>query len=198
MDETWLKRALTRMKVLGLTVTDLNRVGSKSGTLITDAERKGSSPSIDNFAKLARLLQMGVGELFDGDKPVPERLLLQGFVRGSEMWHAASKKEAKEVKLSFFDKDLVVLEIETQEMQPSYRLGDVVVGPRMVGRNLDNLIGKDVICETGDGSKYLKKLARGLRPGTYNLRSLIHGVDDLESQKISWAAPVEMIIRSPS
>lgn len=186
------------MKELGLKATDLDKVGSRSGTLITDAERKGASPSIDNFAKLARKLEMSVGELFDGGKAIPEKLRIAGYVRGSEMWHAVAKKEVKEVGLSFFDKDLVILQIETNEMQPSYRMGDVVAGPRMLGRNLDNLIGKEVICETAEGEKYLKRLARGTRGvGTFTLRSLIHGVGDVENVRLDWAAPVSMILRDP-
>ena len=195
--QTWVDRALARAKELGLGVTDLNRAVSKNSTTMSDAKRKGAVPSIENFAKIARRLNYTVGELYDGEKSVPETLPLYGSVRGKEMWQVLARNDKKEVPLSFFDKDLIAIQVDTAEMQPSYRMGDVLIGTKMIGRHLDNLIGRDCICETLEGERYVKFLARGVKPGTFNLRSPDPSVKDVEDVKLAWAAPIEMILRSP-
>lgn len=195
MKQRWIERAQARMRALGLTVSDLDKVGSRTGTLMTDAVRKGTKPNIENFARLAKLLQMSVGELYDGAGPTPEVLAIDGSIRGHEMWLSTPKNHPKDVRLSFFDKDLVVLEVDTHELQPSYRHGDIIAGQRALGRNLDNLIGCDCICETAEGDKFVKRLARGTKAGTFTLRSLNPAVPDIESVRIAWAAPIELVLR---
>lgn len=139
---------MARADSLGLKKADINRAVGPRSTIMTEIIKEGRAPSIENFAKIARRLNYTVGELYDGERSVPETLPLNGCVRGREMWQVLAKHEQKEVPLSFFDKDLVAIQIDTSEMQPSYRMGDVLVGTKMLGRHLDNLIGRDCICET--------------------------------------------------
>lgn len=197
-NEKWMKRVLARVKQLGLQDADVNRSMSDGGkgTFMTDL-RKGrvKSPRIDNFAKLARILRWSVGELHDGEGSAPATLFIEGVLKGKEMWSPTAKTQKREVELSFFDRDLAVLEIGTNELSPAYRMGDVVAGTKTVGRHLDNLIGRDCIIETTDGERLLKYLHRGGSPGTWLLRSFDPATSDVDNVRIAWAAPIQMIIR---
>lgn len=197
MRNKWIKRALALRESLGLSKADLDRAMSNGGkgTGFTDMLRKETSPSVDNFAKLARILGISLNELYYGEGSTPATLSIEGVVKGGEMWQALTKKEKKDVPLSFFDKDLAVVQVDTNEMQPVYRSGDVLAGTKAIGKNLDNLIGRDCIVETTTGEKYIKFLSRGQSANTFTLRSFNPAVDDVANVKVAWAAPIQMIIR---
>lgn len=206
MRNHWLPRMIELMRARGLQKADINRQMTKSGkgTFMANLEdrvtkdgkeRPASSPSIDSFAKLAKILGVSIGGLYYGEASTPATLSIGGVIKGGEMWQALSKKENKEVPLSFFDYDLAVIQVDTTELYPAYRMGDVLAGTKSIGRNLDNLIGKDCIIETVAGERYIKYLARGGLTGTFSLKSFNPAVDDVENVKIAWAAPIQLVVR---
>lgn len=197
MMKNWLDRAKAIMDAKGLKDADINRRMSDSGkgTIFTDMKRKGSLPSIEKFAKLADILGTSIGYLYSGAEPASIELPILGVVENKEMWEALSAKDQSTRLLPLFDSDLVAIKVATTEMQPTYRDGDVLVGRRSDGSNLDNLIGRDCIVETKSGERLVKYLARGASAGTYSLRSFDPAVADIENVTILWAAPVQMVVR---
>lgn len=79
-----------------------------------------------------------------------------------------------------------------------YQRGDVVAGPRSLGANLDNVIGRDCIIETVDGKRYFKILQRGSGRGLFTLASFDprHPEWNVPNVKIKWAAPIKLIVRN--
>lgn len=193
-----LARIYTRMREINLGRADFNRAMSQGGqgTFLNDLERgKARSPGIEKVALAAKTLKTTIGWLATGEDSTPRTLSISGVMKGNEMWEVLSRKETKTADLSFLDHNLAVVAIESDDMQPTYRRGDILAGTRALGRNMDNLIGCDCIVETAAGERYIKILHRGSVRGAYTLRSLDPRIQDEENVRLAWAAPIQMILR---
>ncbi|WP_068459870.1 hypothetical protein [Hyphomicrobium sulfonivorans] len=196
MTQDWRDRVRQLVEAKGLIPADMNRLlgdGGK-GTMYTNI-MAGTQPKIENFAKLASVLGTSVGYLYSGKEPGSIELPILGVVENKEMWEALSDKKQCSRLIPLFDSDLVSVQVSTNEMQPTYRSGDLLVGRRSAGSNLDNLIGRDCIIETVKGERFVKFLARGSVAGLYSLRSFDPSVPDVDNASIAWAAPVQMVVR---
>ncbi|VTZ28139.1 Putative phage repressor (fragment) [Methylocella tundrae] len=77
-------------------------------------------------------------------------------------------------------------------MWPRYDPGDVIICWRE-GVNADDVIGSEAAIRTADGKRYLKRILRGARTGTFDLES--HNAAPIRSVKIEWAAAVQGVVR---
>jgi hypothetical protein len=111
------------------------------------------------------------------------------------MWTDTTVANGQAITLRVLTQDLVTLVIETNDLQPVYRRGDVVCGPKSVGRHVDNHIGDDCIIRLATGEQLIRTLHRGASAGRYTLRSLDRNVEDIEGATIDWVAPIQMILR---
>jgi phage repressor protein C with HTH and peptisase S24 domain len=89
--------------------------------------------------------------------------------------------------------DALALEIRGDSMYPRYDNGDVIIC-RKTGDDVDIFIGKEAAVATEGGSRYLKRVMRGTRPGLFDLES--HNAPLMRDQKLIWISPVNTVIRS--
>ncbi|MFZ4072499.1 MAG: hypothetical protein ACOYJ6_20730, partial [Caulobacterales bacterium] len=62
-------------------------------------------------------------------------------------------------------------------------------------KNLSNHVGCDVIAETADGQRLVGVLAAGSMRGRYTIRSFDPRQPEKANLAISWAAPIQVIVR---
>lgn len=111
------------------------------------------------------------------------------------MWASISKAHQAVVPLTFLDEELVTLDIETTDLEPHYRRGDAISGPRVPGPNLHNLVSLDCIVELTDGRKIVGILMTGTEPGTYTIRPFDVRAEEVRNVTPAWVAPIRMILR---
>ena len=110
------------------------------------------------------------------------------------MWNELDARETRVVPFRSLGDDMVAVLVDTMELEPTFRRGDVLCGRRMLGHNLDNVIGRDCIVVTKDGERHIRTLQRGSKPNRYTLRSLRRS-DDIQDVRVEWVAPITMILR---
>lgn len=195
MCDNYRERIKKRIAELGLSMAEVNRRVGAGPTLVNDILSKGATPSIDNLAKISDVLGVSLATLYFGGDRVQINLRITGIAGKGEMWTAVNNQNTREVPLEFFDKELVNILITDDSYEPKFHKGDVVLGPKQEGLNLDNIIGTDCIVETRDGRKFLRVLVRGTKPGKYTLRADDPRDEDVRDVILAWAAPVRMILR---
>jgi hypothetical protein len=158
----------------------------------------GTDPSLTVANRLARAVGWDLTQLNDGDVYSKPEVLLTGYVGGADMWQEASRATAKRIPLDILAKDLVAVEVTTNEWAPRYAAGDILCGTKALSANLHNLLGRDCIVETNDGTRMVKYLTRSSIKGRVTLRSFLPSRDDITDAKIAWAAPIELVIRGAS
>lgn len=176
-------------------MAEVNRRVGAGPTLVNDIVSQGVTPSIDNLAKIADVLGVSLATLYFGEERVQVNLRITGIAGKGEMWTTLDERQANIVPLEFFDKDLVNILIADDSYEPKFHKGDVVLGPRQEGVNLDNIIGTDCIAETEDGQRYLRAIIRGTKAGRYTLRADNPKDEDIRDVSLAWVAPVRMILR---
>ena len=193
MTDAWRDRLRARMTERGMTDADVTRATRLNPSFMTKLWQ-GVTPSVTNLAKIAHSVGLTLGELYEGD--VQSKLIIDliGFCGAHDMW-AETPAGARKVPLDILSQDLVALEVTTSDWAPRYQIGDLVCGTRMVGDNLHNLLGRDCIIMTNEGTRLIKYLTRGTRKNRYHLKSMHPGVDDLLDVQVKWAAPIDFIVR---
>lgn len=78
-------------------------------------------------------------------------------------------------------------------MWPRYDPGDVIICGRE-GANAEDIIGWEAAVRTADGKRYLKRIQRGARVGTFDLES--HNAAPIRSVRLEWAAEIQWVVRS--
>lgn len=195
MSDAWRDRLAAEMAKAGLSPAELTRLAGVGPTMVHDILKRGVVPSIANLTKLASALGLRLVDLVSEGESIPQAIKTTGVLSGGDMWTDVLASATPDVPLDFFQSDLVTIQIQTNDLMPTYRAGDVVAGPKSVGSNLDNLIGRDCIIATADGLRFLRTLHRGTQPGTFTLRPIDRSQSDILNARLLWAAPVRMIIR---
>lgn len=119
-----------------------------------------------------------------------------GEVKGGQDWFPIDQGGdlgAIEIDLSHVDP--IAIRVRGDSMKPVYRQGDSIVGSRLKGTVIDEVIGRDCIVKTLDGEGMVKTLMRGSKPGFYRLRSYDPEYPDREDVQLEWAAPVILTVR---
>jgi hypothetical protein len=88
--------------------------------------------------------------------------------------------------------DAIALECATGSW-PRYEAGDVVIC-RSVSPPAEGVVGQEVAARTVDGARYLRRIIRGAKSGTYDLEAFT-GQPPLRNARIDWIGPVEAIVR---
>lgn len=79
--------------------------------------------------------------------------------------------------------------------EATFPQGDILVGQKVRGHGLSNVVGVECIVLTKDGTKVVGVLLQGATPGTYSIRPLDIRRSELRDVTVEWAAPIRMIIR---
>jgi transcriptional regulator with XRE-family HTH domain len=192
---TWRNRLKAALDATDLSVAELMRRAKCPPTAWHDIMARGQTPSVDRLASITKALGKTLDEIYLGTETDNLGLELNGVLQGGDMWSELAQDVVRVVPLRLAGSDFVSITVDTSEYEPDYRRGDVVAGQRLSGNHLDNHIGKDVICVTRDGARYIKTLWRGSKPNRYTLRSMHRNVEDIVDVRLQWAAPITMILR---
>lgn len=93
------------------------------------------------------------------------------------------------IELPFaFPDPIVAFEVEGDSMFPVYEPGEVIVCLRDQVRATDHYLGERVVVRLATGERYLKRLARGIRRGTYNLESW--NARTIEDVRVEWVGEI--------
>lgn len=189
----WRQRLRDRMAELDISAASLTKQAGLAYGTITDIMNKGTTPSVDNLAKIARVLGLSLGELYDGASNPTPVIEFSGMTAGQFWTHPAPDQTT--MPLALFEKPLVWLQVADDGLMPHYRSGDVIGGPKMAPARLANYVGKDVIAETADGVRLICVLHKGATRGRYALRPLDPRLPDVANAQLSWAAPIQVVLR---
>lgn len=191
----WRQRYKERMHALGLSQADVLR---KMGLRHQSTLKRILDDSVDPSLTIASLMASAVGwdltQMHDGDVYSPLKIKVDGFSGVGDVWTEAPASSSKSVPLDFIAGDIVAVEITNNDWHPRYTRGDIVCGPRTVGANLHNFIGRDCIVQSADGKRYIKYLHEG-RKGLFHLSSP-SGSGVVTDVKVSWAAPIQIVLRA--
>lgn len=103
-----------------------------------------------------------------------------------------------EIAFDFDGADPIGIEVRGTSMMPVYRPGDVLIGSRRRGADIDGFLHRDCIVRTENDEGYLKIISRGSKPGLYTLESYNRAFEPMEDVRLAWAAPVEWVRRARS
>lgn len=93
------------------------------------------------------------------------------------------------VELPFSYPDpIVAFEIEGESQLPVYEPGEIIVCLRDQVRATEHYVGQRVVVRTSSGLRYLKRLTRGPKRGTYNLESW--NARTIEGVGIEWVGEI--------
>lgn len=194
--EEWRRRLVAEMEARGIGRTELTRAAGLNHTALRDIIDRGVTPRVDTLGKLARALNISLAYLLEGDVSSSLSVHVDGHAAGGDMWSEYAPGEALAVPLHLFEENTISISIGTDQFEPRFRRGDIVVGAKHFGEHLDNLIGTECIVQTADGKKLIRYLARGTTAGRFNLRSFDPREEDVQNARLAWAAPIGLIIRA--
>jgi len=192
----WRHRLVAEMESRGLGRTELARAAGLNHTAMRDIIDRGVTPRIDTLGKLARALNISLAYLLEGDLSSSLTVHVDGHVEGGDMWSEYAPGEALSVPLRLFEANTVSIRIGTDQFEPRFQRGDIVVGTKFFGDHLDNLIGTECIVQSADGKRLIRYLTRGATTGRFNLRSFDPREPDIQNVRLAWAAPIGLIIRA--
>jgi transcriptional regulator with XRE-family HTH domain len=192
----WRNRIERRIAELGLSNADVCRLAGIKSSMLTDILGvKQATPSLENAVKICRAIGLTLNDLFQSGSGHGAYASLNGAVVGAGMWSEATRSAPERVNLDVLAFDLVWLRVETSDMRPAYEAGDVVGGPKTIGRPIHNLSGSECIVETADGQRLLRFVHPDVNRDDYILRSRDPSAEDVAGVRLVWAAPVRVILR---
>ena len=151
------------------------------------------SPSIETLSRIAKVLDVRIGDLFDDAKPVAvagkvgagARVpLIDAFEKGGGLYHVVCPSELR------FQKNIVAVQVEGDSMLPVYQDGDILFYSRHTFSVPSESLGKICVCQDTNGDAWVKYVKTGTLPDKYHLISLnplAHSMFDVE---LEWAAQV--------
>lgn len=193
-----MKIAVLR-KQKNLTQMDLAEAIDKSQSYVAAIESKNikKSPSMDTLIDLARALDVRIGDLFDDARPIAvagkvgagARVpLIDAYEKGDGLYHVACPAELP------FNAHIVAVEVEGDSMVPTYNAGDVLFYSRDVMGVPNEALGKNCICEDGNGDVWVKHVKPGSEAGKFNLISANPLIGNRTDVVLNWAAPVKFVL----
>jgi hypothetical protein len=177
------RRVLERLDAVGLTAHAAGMLAKKPSAVynikraVERADRQGVS--MDTLRALAPILQTTVGYLADGtgDDEDPHSLIeIKGLIGAGGSIDTSTEQTAisdmlRCVRLPVPVPDRALAwEVAGMSMFPRYDPGDIVVTD-VFARYSPGIIGSVSVVLTAEGSRLLKRVAAGSRPGLYHLES---------------------------
>ena len=171
----------------GLTQADLGTLLNSGRSTIVKLER-GERPLTPSWLdRLSKELDCAPLDILGDEVPIVGKIGAGGSVIYEDVGNEDTIKRPPETPGI-----LVGLEVAGESMLPKFDPGDII----FISRDTDGVDPQDIgaycACRLVSGETYLKKLAKGSRPGFYTLRSL--NGSDLEDVELQWATPVRASI----
>lgn len=152
--------------------------------------------------KYAKAYRVSAGWLMLGEgtkRPIPqdEEIPIYGKAGARERIHLIESDDHQPidtVKPLRADDGYYAVIVDGASMLPTYRDGDVLFFRKGEGISA-SANGRDCVVVTDKDRIYVKRLARGSAPGTFDLQSYAPGIDPIKDVKLISAWPVEWIRR---
>jgi phage repressor protein C with HTH and peptisase S24 domain len=190
----WRDRLRQILDERGLGAAEVSLQAGLSHSYLNQLLTRDHKPNLAKLSKIAAVLGVSLGELYEGADAVTQTVAIVGTVSGGEGWIAADDNLG-EFEMRVEGGEPVALEVVGESMMPAYRPGDLLVGAKKGGDRASSLIGKDCIVMTDRGERYVKILMKGTIRGRYTLRSYNPLHQDILDVKIEWAAPIVWVKR---
>lgn len=190
--EEWAKRLTAARNRKGWSRAELSR---RSGVNVESVRKyeigKVAQPRGDNIPSLARCLGVSRQWLERGTGPMLSRIEISGYVGAGEVY-IPSGEPVGEIEFAVGTDDPVAAEVRGDSMRPVFRPGDVLIGERLIGSEIQRAIGDDCIVLLESGEGYVKRLTRSATGG-FDLIS--YNDDPIHDARLAWAAPIRWIRR---
>lgn len=112
----------------------------------------------------------------------------------SPEWEQLPPEGLYEIEVLFpLPEDAVAFEVDGQSMWPRYDPGDIVICWRQ-GSDPREVLGWEAAVKTNSGNRYLKRVLKGSKPGTFDLES--HNAPPIRGVRLEWVAAIQSVIRS--
>lgn len=177
-----IRRAMARKKIKA---KPLSLAAGLGETAVRDIlEARSGSPRVDTLRRIAEQLDATIEDLI-GSTPV--RVTGRIGAGGSIIFDESDGAEIVP-HLAGLPAGVEAFEVIGSSMLPRYSPGDVVYVSREFDGAKPSYYGEFCAVRLSSGETFIKQLARGSRPGFFNLRSL--NAEDIEDVEIEWATPV--------
>jgi hypothetical protein len=202
--EDILSRIESRLAALGLSAHAASLAARKPDAIrnlkraVKNGDRRGVTT--ETLIALAPVLKTSAAWLLEGiGDPVPaNRVRIVGRIgAGAEIqpeFEQIPPEGLYEIEVPFpIPADAIAFQVEGDSMWPRYDPGDVIICGRE-GANTEDIIGWEAAVRTADGKRYLKRIQRGARVGTFDLES--HNAAPIRNVRLEWAAEIQWVVRS--
>jgi len=186
---TRVREALRRlMDRKGIKAKPLSKAAGLGETFVRDLlERDVADLKLGNLRKLAGALDVNLEDLIgSASVKVVGRVGAGGSVIFEEVVSGRVPQPPG------MGGELEALEVDGSSMLPRYSPGDIVY----IARDAQGIDAEDIgdfcVVRLTSGETYVKQLARGSRPGFWDLRSL--NAEDIVDVELEWATPVIFVL----
>lgn len=185
------------MTEAGFSMKRLSQRAGLGESYVRDILNRDREPSVENLQKIADLLNVSVAWIVNGEDGVMHvKIPVVGYASAGEGWTPFDESNVGEtIAFELNGPDYIGIQVRGDSMSPVFRDGDHLLCRRTTSPNVDNFIGLECVLRTTAGENYVKILARGSRPGRFNLRSYNPLFRDIEDVKIEWIAPILWVKR---
>jgi transcriptional regulator with XRE-family HTH domain len=156
---------------------------------------KGREPkgkAVDRIRELA--VEHGV--VTEAARPGRTIVPVEGYIgAGAEIEPEFEQGTLEEVEIPLAVPDeMIAFKVKGFSMVPRYDEDDVVLVHRHQRRTTSSLIGTEAAVRTADNRRYLKKIAVGPKPNTFNLESF--NARTIRGAKIDWASEIWIVVKA--
>lgn len=199
-----LARIELRLEALGLSAHAASLAACKPDAIrnlkraVKNGERRGITT--ETLSALAPVLKTSAAWLLSGESEEPVNVLARVVGRigaGAEILPEIEQIPAEglyEIEVPFpIPSSSIAFEVAGDSMFPRYDSGDVILCWRE-GADAEEVIGWEAAVRTADGKRYLKRIRRGMLPGTFDLES--HNAPPIRGVLLEWAAQIQAVVRA--
>ncbi|MCF6200326.1 MAG: helix-turn-helix domain-containing protein [Hyphomicrobiaceae bacterium] len=207
MTKNWKKRLKETIENNpNLTMKGVSLAAGLSETVVRDILVRDRSPQVENFLSIAKAADVDPSWLLFGDEAKFRNIDIIGKVLEDEKcemfgwpqegsWPDTPWQGGDVVTFKMTSAEPVAVLVQTNNLEPSYYRGDIIVASMLRQGHIEHAIGKECVVSTGD-AVYIKFVFKYGHTDKYTLRSRRSLEPDIEGVDLDWAAPVNWIKRN--
>lgn len=182
-----------------LTIEDLAEKTGLSVSYVSRLEKGERNLSMRNLNLFAHALNLTASELLTDSpqKPLNVVAVMGRIGAGAEILpddEQVPPEGLYEIETPFpLPEDAIAFEVVGESMWPRYDPGDIIICWRQ-GSHAESVLGWEAAVKTAEGTRYLKRVLRGAKPGLFDLES--HNAPPIRGVGLEWVAAIQSVIRS--